>query len=469
MTHMKKRRTGAPKIETGHISYPDGGSDAPKALSGKRKSSLLSTFLMHFRPRTVPERTLKFTLTWGLGGMAAVAVLMQFLTGVLLKFGYEPFPDRAYQSIVMLQKEVLFGQFIRNMHHWTGNILAAVAFLHMLRVFFTGAWNKPRRMNWVIGYGLFSLILISNFTGYLLPWDQLAYWAITICTGMLAYVPGLGMGMQEFIRGGPEVGAASLRIFFTLHTAVAPGCLFFLMGFHFWRVRKAGGLIVPRAPDETVAEKPFRVPAVPNLLLREGVVALMLLAVIFSMSAFFDAPLAAPANPGMSPNPTKAPWYFAGFQEMLLQFHPLFAVFIMPLIGIGILVLLPYWTDVSDVAGIWFRSHRGRRMAFISSATGLIAAPLGIVCRAVFIGQTGFFSGLPPVVGNGVLLFTVCCAGLGGYGFLIRKKFSASKAETVQAIFVLLLVVFAVFTATGIWFRGYEMKLMWPWMTVSGG
>ena len=462
MAYRKKNKTRPSKTETSHIHYPNTGSDAPQRLSGKRTSSLLKAFLLHFRPRTVPERTLKFTFTWGLGGMAAVAVMIQILTGILLKFVYEPFPDRAYQSILMLQRDVIFGQFIRNVHHWTGNILVAVTFLHMLRVFFTGAWNTPRRLNWVIGHGLFFLILISNFTGYLLPWDQLAYWAITICTGMLEYIPGMGASLQTMIRGGPEVGAASLRIFFTIHTAVAPWCLFFLMGFHFWRVRKAGGLIVPHAPDETVAEKPFRVPPIPNLLLREGAVALVLVAVIFTASAFFNAPLAEPANPGMSPNPTKAPWYFAGFQELLLQFHPLFAVFIIPLIGIGVLVFLPYWTDVSDAAGIWFRSHRGRRMAFLSAVSGLIAAPLGIVCREFFIGQTGFISDLPPVVGNGFMLFTVFCAALAGYGFLIRRKFSASKTETVQALFVLLLVVFAVFTVAGIWFRGQEMKLMWP-------
>jgi len=115
-----------------------------------------NSLILHFRPRTVQERTLRFTLTWGLGGMSAVLILIMFGTGILLKFVYQPFPDKAYESILILQQNVFFGQFIRNIHYWSGNILLVVVFLHFLRVFFTGAFHPPRQFNWIIGLCLFS-------------------------------------------------------------------------------------------------------------------------------------------------------------------------------------------------------------------------------------------------------------------------------------------------------------------------
>ena len=119
-----------------------------------------NNLILHFRPRTVPERTLKYTLTWGLGGMAAVSVIIQLLSGMLLKFVYEPFPGKAYESILILQSNITFGQLIRNVHHCTGNLLVLIVFLHLLRVFFTGAFYKPRRLNWIIGLCLFLVVLI---------------------------------------------------------------------------------------------------------------------------------------------------------------------------------------------------------------------------------------------------------------------------------------------------------------------
>ena len=165
-----------------------------------------NSLILHFRPRNVPERTLRLTLTWGLGGMAVVLVCMLFVTGFMLKFVYQPMPGNAYDSIIHLKSDVLFGQLIRNVHHWSGNVLLIVVFFHFLRVFFTGVFHAPRQFNWIIGLGMFLAALLSNFTGYLLPWDQLAFWAVTICTGMLEYIPGIGMELQELIRGGSDVG-----------------------------------------------------------------------------------------------------------------------------------------------------------------------------------------------------------------------------------------------------------------------
>ncbi len=297
----------------------------------ERRRAILNSLILHIHPPVIDKTTLKFSRTWGLGGMALLLIMIQFISGVFLKFVYLPFPGKAYESIIVLQNEIVFGQLIRNIHYWSAVLLLLVTFLHLLRVYFTGAFTHSRQFNWVIGLGLFFLVIFSNFTGYLLPWDQLAYWAITICVGIVGYIPGVGAWLQDMIRGGSEVGPVTISIFYTFHTFILPASLVLLMGFHFWRVRKAGGIMRLPRPEDRVESKGKFVSTIPHLVIREGVVALVLIGLILFLAIFFNAPLAEKANPGLSPNPTKAPWYFMGLQELLLYFHPLFAVLIIPL------------------------------------------------------------------------------------------------------------------------------------------
>ena len=428
----------------------------------ERKRYLLKNLILHFRPTTVPEKTLKFSLTWGLGGMAVILVLLQFGTGLLLKFVYEPTPVGAYTSILMLQNEVVFGQLIRNMHHWSANLLVLIVFMHMLRVFFTNAFHPPRQFNWIVGLGLFSLVLIANFTGYLLPYDQLAYWAVTVATGMLEYIPGIGVRLQEMVRGGSDIGPATLSIFFAIHTTLVPFGLIILMAFHFWRTRKAGGLIIPRTPQEDIEEKPIRVPTVPNLLVREVVTALVLLAFILVFAMVFNAPLESKANPGLSPNPTKAPWYFIGIQEMLMHFHPSFSLFIIPMLMMIALLGLPYIDYESKPSGVWFGSYKGRKMAVVAAITATIATPAGILTDEYLIDLAAWMQGVPAFISNGLIPFVVVLAGSIGFYILIKRKYSATNNEAIQALFVLFLASFIILTATGIWLRGMGMKLILP-------
>jgi len=423
----------------------------------------LNTLVLHFRPKVVQERTLRFTLTWGLGGMAVVLVVLLFATGMMQKFAYQPVPDRAYESILHLQNNVLFGQLIRNIHHWSANILLIVVFLHFLRVFFTGAFHAPRQFNWIIGLTMFVLILGSNFTGYLLPWDQLAFWAVTICTGMLEYIPVIGEGLKQIILGGTDMGPATLSNFFAIHTAIIPACLLLLMPFHFWRVRKSGGLVVPRTTEENPGTKGEMVATIPNLILRELVVAAVLIAFIMLLSIVYDAPLGAKANPGLSPNPTKAPWYFAGLQELLLHIHPLFAFVVLPLIIAGILILLPYIPYDENTAGVWFASHRGRRMAIVAAVVAIVFTPLLVLADDLFFDFAVWIPGIPPVVSSGLLPVAIILAALAGFYALMKRKYTATKNETVQAVFVLLLFAFIILTITTVWFRGAGMALTWPW------
>ena len=310
----------------------------------KRKN--FRNFALHFRPASVPECTLDLSLSWGLGVMATVLVMALFASGMMLKFAYEPSPSRAYDSITYLIDQVPFGQLMRNLHRWSANGLLMVVFLHFLRVFYTGAFSAPRQFNWIIGLVLFAAVILSNFTGYLLPWDQLAYWAITISTSMLDYIPLIGTGLREWILGGPEPGPGTLLNFYAIHTAVLPALLLFFMSFHFWRIRKANGLVTPRSSAEDPPAAGEMVDSMPHLIMREAAIALSVLTVVLLISMFFNAPLHDPANPGLSPNPTKAPWYFMGIQELLIHFHPLFALLVIPGLIILGLLLIPYLSEI---------------------------------------------------------------------------------------------------------------------------
>jgi quinol-cytochrome oxidoreductase complex cytochrome b subunit len=427
----------------------------------QRRFNPLATLVLHFRPRRVAEKTLRFSLTWGLGGMAAVLVSLQLFTGILLKFAYGPVPTQAYESLMRLQEGFLFGQLVRNIHFWSANLLVVVVCLHGLRVFFTGGFHPPRRLNWVVGLSLFILVLASNLTGYLLPWDQLAYWATTICVGVLEYIPVIGSRLQQVVLGGPRIGPATLRNFFALHTAVFPPLIVMLMAFHFWRVRKAGGLVIPRSPAEAPDEKPAMVPTYPDLLLREAAMALAAIAGVLVLSLLFDAPMGPPANPGLSPNPTKAPWYFGGIQELLMHFHPSFALLIAAALVFGAFCL-PYLNYREAPAGVWFASANGRRTALISAVAAAVVTPLAVVLDNYAFDFSATMPDWPRAFSLGLVPTALLIAVVAGLYVLMKKKFQASRLESVQAVFVFLAVGWVISTATCVFFRGPGMKLRWP-------
>jgi len=410
----------------------------------------------------VPLRAIKFTHTFGLGGMALVLILLLVFTGVLMMFAYEPSPERAWQSIAAFEQDVLFGGLIRGVHHWSANLLIPVALLHLLRVFLTGGFHGRRRSNWLIGLGILSFILLSGFTGYLLPWDQKAYWAITICTEMLGQIPGIGQALQHAITGGAEIGSATIINFYALHVAVTPMVLFVLMSWHFWQIRIAGGVVLPSGPGEEPQRADQTVPFIPDLLLREVAVALMLVALVLVISIAFAAPLGDPANPGISPNPAKAPWYFLGFQELLIHFDATFAVLVIPLLIVAALVSVPFLRYDAELSGNWFLTPEGRRLAIGAAATALIFVPLWVLLDEYVIGSDGWLPGAAAVISNGLIPFALLFAAVTGFYVLIRKFFAATRNEAVQSLFVLLFVAFTVLTATGVWFRGAGMSLVWP-------
>jgi len=197
-----------------------------------------SNFLLHIYPVKVRRKELTFRYSWFLGIISLTLFGSLVISGIYLMFFYVPSPNSAYGNIQSLQTEVAFGQFIRNVHRWSAHLMVVAVAAHMARVFYRGAYKPPREFNWVIGVVLLVLTLLLSFTGYLLPWDQLAYWAVTVGTSMAGFVPVVGGTVEEILLGGPEVGSAALLRFYVLHVAVLPAVAIGLITVHLWRWRK---------------------------------------------------------------------------------------------------------------------------------------------------------------------------------------------------------------------------------------
>lgn len=425
----------------------------------RRTREVFRNLVLHLHPVKVKRATLKFNHTFGLGGMIALLFMMQVFTGILLRFYYNPSPAQAYDSILHIQNQVVFGQFILNIHNWGGISIVFLAFLHLMRVFYTGAFHPPRRQNWIIGVALLILLIFSNFTGYLLPWDQISYWAVTVSTSILGYIPGIGKWLEEMMLGGTQLGSKTLINFFNFHTSIFPLTIIVLMAFHFWKIRKAGGVVVPGGasnPDKSL------VPSDPNLIGRELVVALVLLAVLFSLSVFLNAPLHDRANPVFSPNPVKAPWYFAGIQELLLHFHPFVGGIFIPILFVAGLIYFPFIKYKKKKTGVWFYSGKGKKIAEWSALLALLITPILIFGNEEFIHFDKWLPGLPEIISNGFIPLLLILLSLSGYLFILRRKAGASRVELLIALFTILVVSYIVMTITGIWFRGPGMSLMWP-------
>lgn len=205
-----------------------------------RALAVMGSVFLHLQPtRTRPE-AIKITYTWGLGGISFLFFLLLTFTGVLLMFYYVPQVPLAYQNMLDLQGSVSFGQLMRNMHRWAAHGMVIVVFLHMCRVFYTGSYRPPREFNWVVGVVLLVLTFLLSFTGYLLPWDQLSYWAVTVGTNMVGSTPFLGGLIQFLLLGDRTVGQNTLIRFYTLHVIALPLLLSLFLSVHFWRIRKDG-------------------------------------------------------------------------------------------------------------------------------------------------------------------------------------------------------------------------------------
>ena len=222
----------------------------PDTPRGRAMTSF-HNFFLHIYPVKVPRKVLSWRSTLRLGFIATVLYLILFVSGMYLMFFYHPAVPQAYFDMHNLSTGVAFGQFVRNIHRWSAHLMVVVVVLHLMRVFYAGAYKAPRQFNWLIGVALLLTTLGLSFTGYLLPWDQLSFWAITVGTNIAGYVPILGDHARQILLGGPDVGGSALLRFYVLHIYFLPALMVLLICIHIWRVRKDGFAVADR--DEGTA------------------------------------------------------------------------------------------------------------------------------------------------------------------------------------------------------------------------
>ncbi len=334
-----------------------------------RAQHILGNVWLHLHPAKLRKRAVRFTYTWGLGGLSFGLFFVLTISGILLMFYYRPTVNLAYQDIKDLQYVVTMGSFWRNFHRWAAHLMVIIVIFHMIRVFLTGSYKSPREFNWVVGVILLVLTLLLSFSGYLLPWDQIAIWAITVGSNMASNTPVLGaegpftiMNLKNDARfmllGGTYVGESALLRFYVLHCVAFPFLTGVFMIVHFWRIRKDG---FSAAPLDLTNKNEEKVDVWPNLVVREYLYAIIVLALLIGWSIWMQAPLEEQANLNVTPNPAKAPWYFLGLQELLVYFDPWIAGVLLPNMIVVGLMAIPYLDN--NPGGVGFYSIKERPFA----------------------------------------------------------------------------------------------------------
>jgi ubiquinol-cytochrome c reductase cytochrome b subunit len=307
-------------------------------LDSRYKLTVLMEALLHVEiPRTVR--------TYYLGGITLFFFIVQVITGILLTLYYQATPDTAYDSVLFIMNEVNFGWLIRSVHAWGANLMILFCVLHLLRVFFQGVYKAPREITWGMGMFLLAVTLGFGFTGYLLPWDQRAFWATVVGSEIAGAVPLIGEYALTFLRSGPEITARTLSRFYGLHVLVLPVSLAGFLVIHLTLVHQQG-LADPTGETESETLQPDGkkkklLPFFPNYVLDEFIAWYIMLAILVVLASLFPAGLEEPANPLHTPEHTKPEWYFL-FLYQWLKFVPRIVGVIAPLIGGVLLFLLPF-------------------------------------------------------------------------------------------------------------------------------
>lgn len=279
-------------------------------------------------------------VTWrhALGGITYLLFIVLVITGVLLSFYYRPSPQEAYPSIQYIVSEVPMGWLVRDLHVWSANLIVVALLAHMARVFFAGAYKPPRETNWVAGLLLLFVVLAFGATGYLLPWDQWAYWTVTEVLGTLSRAPVLGLA-AAVLRGDAIVSGATLSRFFALHVIVFPWIAFALILFHFSLVRRHG-IAPPPGDSGSGGDGGEGVPFFPTHLLRSFIVGVLVLAIIFSAAALFSRPVGDPADPFQLPAEIVSTWVVVDVSLALIRYLGVAGFALFTTLGV-VLMLLP--------------------------------------------------------------------------------------------------------------------------------
>ncbi|WP_447974723.1 cytochrome b N-terminal domain-containing protein [Nitrospira sp. Kam-Ns4a] len=281
------------------------------------------------------------------GSVTLFAFLLQMLTGMFLMLSYAPTADHAYESVRYIQEEVPFGAFIRGLHHWGASLMMVAIGLHMLQVFLYGAYKRPRELLWMVGVALFLITLMFGFSGYLLPWDQRAYWATQVGVNIVGTIPLIGDTLVRIIRGGPTLGTMTLSRFFALHTAFLPWLLMALVVLHLIILRRVG----PAGPWDPTRAAAIREPFWPRQVAMDAIAMFVAFALLVGLALGLPPTLADRANPADTSFTPVPEWYFLFYYELLKYFRgrwEILGTVILPVLFYTLLFLVPFWDRGSE-------------------------------------------------------------------------------------------------------------------------
>jgi quinol-cytochrome oxidoreductase complex cytochrome b subunit len=472
-----------------------------------RSQAVFSNLFLHLHATRTHVRSLRFSATMAMGIASLSLFLILTVTGVLLMVYYKPSVELAYNSVKDIHFVVPAGRLIRNVHRWAAHLMVVTVLLHMTRVFYTACYKEARQFNWVVGMLLLILTLGLSFTGYLLPWDQLAYWAITIganiagspaeLTDTLGITSQFDPGglIREVLLGASNVGQEALTRFYVLHVMVLPLVMALLMGIHFWRIRKDGGLgrpgltqtpagkgaSSPDLPAATPSDSPQKsyglmcivkdrtpatnvdpvdtVPSWPYLLNAELLVFVVVLGLCLLMALGADAPLKEAANPSVPENPAKAPWYFLGLQEMV-SYSAFVGGMVVPTLVILGLCLVPYLDREKEKLGVYLHGRPAKRTALSSLIFGASMAILAVAVPVKFGWLRQWFPNINQmaiiVMNPGTLLTLAYMV----WSIFVYKRTGSTRRAAI-ALYTCFIVGFIILTYVGAELRGPNWDFFW--------
>jgi quinol-cytochrome oxidoreductase complex cytochrome b subunit len=339
--------------------------------------SVRPNFFAHLHPPTIPAMQSRWRYTLGAGGMAVFLSLVLLVTGLLEMFYYIPTPEKAAVSVETITFFVPLGALVRNLHYWSAQLLVIVTLIHLARVIFTGAYSVQRKFNFLLGLGLFVFVLLLDFTGYILRWDEGIRWALTAGTNLLKSIPYIGNGLYGFVLGGSEPGPAALLRFYSWHIFVLSLTAAIVMVWHLFRVRRDGGIAAAPAGQREDATRITR-----NELLRREVLGMLIGGILLViLSTFVPAPIASPIRSNtILDAESSAPWFFLWVQQLLKLGDPFLLGILLPLGVILFIGAMPYiFKDIQqNELGRWF-PHSGQRVQLIFIIISVIIMALTVL------------------------------------------------------------------------------------------
>ena len=466
----------------------------------KRALAIQQNVFLHLFSTKVRTRMLSFSATWYLGTLTLGTFLILVATGIPLMLYYHPSAPQAYADTKDLQFVVSSGMFLRNLHRWSAHAMVFLVFAHMFKVFYRGAYRTPREFNWVIGVVLLLITLLLSYTGYLLPWDQLAYWAITVGSNIASAVPVIGDKIHFLLLGGHAVNANALLALLraALHDPAADGDVLrrdSLLAHsqrrrtlqprqrtgngtrkERWSEFREGGeiamadskdfvagvdsnakksprrivFITRRTSAQVKAETEDQLQTFPEVLFRAAVAIMTLAIALVWIALIFNAPLEGLADPSHTPNPAKAPWYFLGLQEMLHYFPPVVAGVLVPGLVVMALIVIPYFKVNIEADGLFLKDRQRRLQIFYVVASALSLFLLFFKVYAALV---------PTLIMAGIMLVAAQSSPQSPSAF---RRYLAGRPLSywVMTWFLFELVVL---TAIGTFFRGPGWAWVWPW------